>query len=96
MNIQSENYLDDPLGASPSLDLCYPLYGIGSGLGGSLPDSPLSSLGDRLLSWLGGWLGGGLGSELEYRLGGGLRGCVIIPPCLFLLEITITKLDFVE
>jgi len=68
--LQLENYLDKPVGASLTLALCYPLYGIGSGLGGSprasLVDSPVdgsrNGLGDCLLSWLGSKLGSWLGS----------------------------------
>jgi len=81
-----KNCLDKPLGASPLLALCYPPYGIGSGIGGSLQVSPGSSpvgglvgglgssLGSRLWSWLGSRLGSKIGSGLGSRLGGRLGG----------------------
>ncbi len=81
-----ENYLDKTTGASPCLALCYPLHGIGSGIGGSLRaslrTSPmitlLVSIGIRykgsLLVSIGCRLGGSRGDRLSCSIGVSLQG----------------------
>jgi hypothetical protein len=66
--------IDEPVGASPQLALCYPPHGIGSGIGGSLRASLFGSLrGSLVIRFRGSLIGsvrGRGGGNIEDRLRG--------------------------
>jgi hypothetical protein len=77
LNLRLESYLDKPVGASPLLVPGYPLYGIGSGIGGSprasLWTSHSSSLRVSSGIRLRGSLTGSIRVRVEGSTGDGLR-----------------------